>query len=33
MPGDSCLHQLISIKHGIHASFDDNPSLEVRGVF
>ena len=33
MPGDSCIHQLISITHEIYASFDANPSLEVRGVF
>ena len=33
MPGNSCIHQLISIIHEIYASFDANPSLEVRGVF
>ena len=34
MPGVySCIHQLISIIHEICASFDANPSLEVRGVF
>ena len=33
MPGDSCIHHLISITHEIYASFDANPSLEVRGVF
>ena len=33
MPGDSCIHQLISIIHEIHVSFDANPSLEIRGVF
>ena len=32
-PGDSCIHQLISITHNIHKSFDANPSQEVRGVF
>ena len=32
MPGDSCIHQLISITHEIYASFDANPSLEVRSV-
>ena len=32
-PGDSCIHQLISITHEIYASFDSNLSLEVRGVF
>ena len=31
--GDSCMHQLISIVHGIYNAFDANPSLEVRGVF
>ena len=33
MPGDSCIHQLISIIHEIYASFDCNFSLEVRGLF
>ena len=33
IPGDSCIHQLISVTHEIYASFDSNPSLEVRGVF
>ena len=32
-PGDSCIHQLISIFHDIYKAFDANPSLEVRGVF
>ena len=32
-PGDSCVHQLISITHDIYKAFDANPSLEVRGVF
>ena len=32
-PGDSCVHQLISIVHDIYNSFDIKPSLEVRGVF
>ena len=32
-PGDSCVHQLISILHEIYSAFDANPSLEVRGVF
>ena len=32
-PGDSCVHQLISIVHYIYNAFDANPSLEVRGVF
>ena len=33
MPGDSYIHQLISITHEISASFDSNLSLEVRGAF
>ena len=33
MPGDSCIQQLISVTHKINASFDANPSLEVRDVF
>ena len=33
MPGDSCIHQLISVIHEIYASFDAKPSLEVTGVF
>ena len=34
LPGGSCVHhQLISIIHEMYASFDANPSLEVRGVF
>ena len=32
-PGDSCVHQLLSITHEIYKAFDANPSLEVRGVF
>ena len=32
-PGDSCVHQLLSITHKIYKAFDANPSLEVRGVF
>ena len=33
MPGESCIHQLISVTYEIYASFDANPSLEVRDVF
>ena len=33
IPGDSCIHQLISITHEIYAFFDANPSLENRGIF
>ena len=32
-PGDSCVHQLLSITHEIYKPFDANSSLEVRGVF
>ena len=32
-PGDSCVHQLLSITHEIYKVFDANPSLEVRVVF
>ena len=32
-PGDSCVHQLLSITYDICKSFDANPSLEVRGIF
>ena len=32
-PGDSCMHQPLSITHEIYKSFDANPSLKVRGVF
>ena len=32
-PGDSWIHQLQSITHEIYKAFDENPSLEVRGVF
>ena len=32
-PGDSCVHQLLSITHEIYKAFDANPSLEVRAVF
>ena len=30
-PGDSCVHQLLSIT--IYKGFDANPSLDVRGIF
>ena len=32
-PGDSCLHQLLSITHDIYKAFDANLSLDVRVVF
>ena len=33
MPGDSCIHQLISITQQIYDTFASNPSLEAKGVF
>ena len=33
MPDDSCIHQLFAVTHEIYASFNANPSLEVRGAF
>ena len=32
-PNDSCIHQLISITHDIHKSFDNNPPQCTRGLF
>ena len=32
-PGDSCVHQLLSITHKIYEVFDANQSLEVGRVF
>ena len=32
-PGDSNVHQLISVVHDIYNAFDANPRLEVRGIF
>ena len=32
-PGDSCVHQLLSITHEIYKAFHANPSLDVRRVF
>ena len=32
-PGDSSVHQLLSITHEIYKAFDANPSLDVSGVF
>ena len=31
--GDSCIAQLLSIIHEIQTTFDDNPAVDVRGVF
>ena len=33
LPGDSCMHQLLSISHEFYKAFDANPSLKVRRVF
>ena len=33
IPGDSCIAQLLSIIHEIHIAFDNNPTIDVRGVF
>ena len=32
-PGDSCIYQLLAIRHDIFLRFDSGPSLETRGVF
>ena len=33
LPGDSTVNQLIDVVNGIHMSFDNHESLEVRAVF
>ena len=33
LPGDSCIAQPLSIIHEIHTNFDNNPPVDVRGVF
>ena len=33
LPCDSCLAQLLSIIHEIQTTFDENPTVDVRGVF
>ena len=33
LPGDSCIAQLLSIIHEIQTVFDENPNVDVRGVF
>ena len=33
LPGDSCIAQLLSIIHDIQTAFDENPTVDVRGVF
>ena len=32
LPGDSCITQLLSIIHEIQTVFDENPTVDVRGV-
>ena len=33
LPGDSCIAQLLLIIHEIQTTFDENPTVDVRGVF
>ena len=33
LPEDSCIAQLLSIIHEIQTGFDENPTVDVRGVF
>ena len=33
LPGDSCIAQVLSIIHEIQTAFDENPTVDVRGVF
>ena len=33
LPGDSCIPQLLSIIHEIQTAFDENSTVDVRGVF
>ena len=33
LPGDSCIAQLLSIIHEIQTAFDENSTIDVRGVF
>ena len=33
LPGDSCIAQLLSLIHEIQTAFDENPTVDVRGVF
>ena len=33
LPGDSCIGQLLSIIHEIQTAFDNNPTVDKRGVF
>ena len=33
LPGDSCIHQLLAVSHGIFLNFDCNATLETEGAF
>ena len=33
LPGDPCIAQLLSMIHEIQTAFDNNPAVDVRGVF
>ena len=33
LPGDSCIAQLLPIIHEIQTAFDENPTVDMRGVF
>ena len=33
LPGDSCIAELLSIIHEIQSAFDENPTVDVKGVF
>ena len=33
LPGDSCIAQLLSIIHEVQSAFDENPPVDVRGIF
>ena len=33
LPGDSCIAQLLSTIHEIQTAFDENPTVDLRGVF
>ena len=33
LPGDSCIAQLLSIIHEIQTAFDNNPTVDVKGVY
>ena len=33
IPGNSCIAQLLSMIHEIQIAFDNNPTVDMRGVF